>query len=90
MTKEWGRSKEHRDLCGKEQVPLSFARLPDEKYPCRILFGFICAGNTKVGSVTVPLTSCLTGLDKSVLQIKQKLSVVIHLIPKQSWLSMVQ
>jgi len=27
-------------------------------------------GNTKSGSITVPLTSCLTGLDKSVLQIK--------------------
>jgi hypothetical protein len=27
-------------------------------------------GNTKGGSITVPLTSCLTGLDKSVLQIK--------------------
>ena len=26
------------------------------------------AGNTKGGSITVSLTSCLTGLDKSVLQ----------------------
>ncbi len=26
------------------------------------------AGNTKGGCITVPLTSCLTGLDKSVLQ----------------------
>ncbi len=26
-------------------------------------------GNTKGGSITVPLTSCLTGLDESVLQI---------------------
>jgi len=26
------------------------------------------AGNTKGGSIIVPLTSCLTGLDKSVLQ----------------------
>ncbi len=33
---------------------------------------------------TVPLTSCLTGLDQTVLQIKQKLSVVIQLIPNQS------
>ena len=31
------------------------------------------AGNTKGGSITVPLTSCLTGLDKSVLQIKTKI-----------------
>ncbi len=30
-------------------------------------------GNTKGGSMTVPLTSCLTGLDKSVLQIKTKI-----------------
>jgi hypothetical protein len=27
-------------------------------------------GNTKWGSITVPLTSCLTGLDLSVMQIK--------------------
>ncbi len=27
-------------------------------------------GNTKGGSITVPLTSCFTGLDWSVLQIK--------------------
>ncbi len=27
-------------------------------------------GNTKGGSIAVPLTSCLTGLDKFVLQIK--------------------
>jgi hypothetical protein len=30
------------------------------------------SGNTKGGSITVLLTSCLTGLDKSVLQIKTK------------------
>jgi hypothetical protein len=29
-------------------------------------------GNAKGGSITVPLTSCLTGLDYSVLQIKTK------------------
>ncbi len=29
--------------------------------------------NTKRGSITVPLTSCLTGLDWSVLQIKTKI-----------------
>ncbi len=32
----------------------------------------IKAGNTKGGSITVPLTSCLTSLDYSVLQIKTK------------------
>jgi hypothetical protein len=32
-----------------------------------------CTGNTKGGSITVPLISCLTGLDKSVLQIKTKI-----------------
>jgi hypothetical protein len=31
------------------------------------------AGNTKGGSITVLLTSCLTGLDWSVLQIKTKI-----------------
>jgi hypothetical protein len=30
-------------------------------------------GNTKGGSITLPLTSCLTGLDESVLHIKQKI-----------------
>jgi hypothetical protein len=29
--------------------------------------------NTKGGSITVPLTSCLTGLELSVLQIKTKI-----------------
>ncbi len=33
----------------------------------------VFAGNTKGGSFTVPLTSCLTGLDQSVLQIKTKI-----------------
>ena len=31
------------------------------------------AGNTKGGSITVPLTSCLTRLDLFVLQIKTKI-----------------
>ncbi len=31
------------------------------------------AGNTKGGSITVQLTSCLTSLDHSVLQIKMKI-----------------
>ncbi len=33
----------------------------------------VCAGNSKGGSVTVPLNSCLTGLEYSVLQIKTKI-----------------
>ncbi len=33
----------------------------------------VTPGNTKGGSITVPLTSRLTGLDKSVLQIKTKI-----------------
>ncbi len=37
-----------------------------------INFAMVKPGNTKGGSITVPLTSCLTGLDKSVLQIKTK------------------
>ncbi len=36
-------------------------------------FQRIEAGNSKWGSITVPLTSCLTGLDLSVLQIKTKI-----------------
>jgi hypothetical protein len=32
----------------------------------------ILPGNTKGGSIAVPLTSCLTGLDQFVLQIKTK------------------
>ncbi len=31
------------------------------------------SGKTKGGSITVPLTSCLTGVDQSVLQIKTKI-----------------
>ncbi len=31
------------------------------------------SGNTKGGSITVPLTPCLTGLDLSVLQMKTKI-----------------
>ncbi len=31
------------------------------------------AGNTKGESITVPLTSCLTDLDQSVLKIKTKI-----------------
>jgi hypothetical protein len=34
--------------------------------------------------MTVPLTSCLTGSDKPVLPLKQKLSVVIQLFPNQT------
>ncbi len=37
-----------------------------------LLKGKAQSGNTKGGSITVPLTSCLTGLDESVLQIKTK------------------
>jgi hypothetical protein len=36
-------------------------------------YGMVNAGNTKGGSITVLLTSCLTGLDWSVLQIKTKI-----------------
>ncbi len=34
---------------------------------------FYLPGNTKGGSITVPLTSCLTGFDLSVLKIKTKI-----------------
>ena len=36
-------------------------------------FVFVSTGYTKGGSITVPLTSCLTCLDWSVLQIKTKI-----------------
>ncbi len=36
------------------------------------LYCSVRAGNTKGGSITVPLTSCLTDLDYSVLKIKTK------------------
>ncbi len=37
-------------------------------YPRRFLLNFLIvkAGNTKGGSITVPLTSCLTGLESAV------------------------
>ncbi len=38
---------------------------------------FVNAGNTKGGSITVLLTSCLTGFDWSVLKIKTKI-VISH------------
>ncbi len=38
-----------------------------------VSFTWAWAGNTKGESITVPLTSCLTGLDQSVLQIKTKI-----------------
>jgi hypothetical protein len=37
------------------------------------VFHMFSAGNTKGGSITVTLTSCLTGLDYTVLQIKTKI-----------------
>ncbi len=37
------------------------------------IISYISPGNTKWGSITVLLTSCLTGLDESVLQIKTKI-----------------
>jgi hypothetical protein len=36
-------------------------------------FSIFFPGNTKGGSITVPLTSCLTGLEYSVLQIKTRI-----------------
>ncbi len=39
----------------------------------KCLSATVYAGNTKGGSITVPLTSCLTGLDLTVLQIKTKI-----------------
>ncbi len=41
--------------------------------PVSLSLSMLKPGNTKGGSITVPLTSCLTGLDQSVLQIKTKI-----------------
>ncbi len=43
------------------------------KYSSQLLRCMHKSGNTKGGSITVPLTSCLTGLDQYVLQIKTKI-----------------
>jgi hypothetical protein len=43
----------------------------------KVLVSIVQPGNTKGGSITVPMTSCLTGLDWSVLQIKTKI-VICH------------
>jgi len=50
---------------------LALATLSNKKQIGMALF--VWAGNTKGGSITVPLTSCLTGLDLSVLKIKTKM-----------------
>jgi hypothetical protein len=45
----------------------------DTKIPSHADFwGTTVSGNTKGGSITVPLTSCLTGLDQSVFANKNK------------------
>jgi hypothetical protein len=38
-----------------------------------LVYAVFLPGNTKGGSITVPLTSCLTGLDWTVLKIKTKI-----------------
>jgi hypothetical protein len=51
-----------------------------EKLKKSLQFSYNCSvqpGNTRGGSITVRLTSCLTGLDQSVLQIKTKI-VICH------------
>ncbi len=51
-------------------------KLDNSKFNPILLFSqsfTLKAGNTKGGSITVPLTSCLTGLDWSVLQNKTKI-----------------
>jgi hypothetical protein len=36
---------------------------------CRYIYIYVYTGNTKGGSITVPLTSCLTGLESAVWQL---------------------
>ncbi len=57
---------------------MKIAMFAAQKWLPLLLFGqpsfhrMVRPGNTKGGSITVPLTSCLTGLKESVLQIKTK------------------
>jgi hypothetical protein len=43
---------------------------------------FACTGNTKGGNIIVPLTSRLTGLDESILQVKTK-NVSCHTVDSE-------
>jgi hypothetical protein len=52
----------HRVLSKTEYKPMEQQFLP-------YLLGRDGAGNTKAGSITVPLTSCLTGLESAVWQL---------------------
>jgi hypothetical protein len=45
----------------------------DSNMALKSVHGKVNPGNAKGGNITVPLTSCLTGLDKTVLQIKTKI-----------------
>ncbi len=54
-------------------APGKYARVCVSVNPLQPCLFLVKSGNTKGGSFTVPLTSCLTGLDLSVLQIKTKI-----------------
>jgi hypothetical protein len=49
------------------------AKPGEAHFPKGQCLSFLDPGNTKGGSITVPLTSCLTVLDSSVLRIKTKI-----------------
>ncbi len=49
---------------------VGYEKFAPQGMACTVWFN---PGNTKGGSITVPLTSCLTGLDESVLHIKTKI-----------------
>ena len=74
-------TKLHRNFCVKSFIRSLFGRKLQCSYIVNFLvqitlkFGFIGypPGNTKGGSITELLTSCLTGLYQSVLQIKTKI-----------------
>jgi hypothetical protein len=53
--------------------PLALIGVEGEGAASHSLTWTVQAENTKGGSITVSLTSCLTGLDKSVLQIKTQI-----------------
>jgi len=68
-----GELLEQRDALEARRRVESGRRLVEEHHR-RVVHLRSISGNTKGGSIAVPLTSCFTGLDLSVLQKKYQLS----------------
>ncbi len=62
-----------RDACTTNIAYDATGSIIDSSWVTLKIVVSLLAENTKGGSTTVPLTSCLTGLDWSVLQIKTKI-----------------